>query len=184
MQSLLRMSRCFTITICMSVRPHASTLAFLDGCGGPWWDMLRRPFSVLEDILRTHYKRILSAITHKLNVPEHMLIWTLFLTLVCATCAQSFPAPFSTPCRYRYVHMHAAMLISRDRTVSITTSYRLPARDVSLLHTFQTDCRTQPPVHTRDSFPGSNVSGPWSWLLAFILYLYFNFHTFLLATKV
>jgi hypothetical protein len=31
---------------------------------------------------------IRSAITGKLNVSEHMLIWTLFLLLVCGDCAQ------------------------------------------------------------------------------------------------
>jgi hypothetical protein len=37
----------------------------------------------------------LSAITRKLNVSGHMLIWIFFLVLVCETRAQNLSAPFS-----------------------------------------------------------------------------------------
>jgi hypothetical protein len=33
---------------------------------------------LMEDILSTYYNCTLSAITHKLNVSGHMLIWTFF----------------------------------------------------------------------------------------------------------
>jgi hypothetical protein len=38
---------------------------------------------------------ILSAITHKLNVSGHMLIWTFSLVLVSGTYAQNLSTPFS-----------------------------------------------------------------------------------------
>jgi hypothetical protein len=43
----------------------------------------------------TSHDSIFSAITHKLNVSGHMLIWTFFLVLVCGTRAQNLSAPFS-----------------------------------------------------------------------------------------
>jgi hypothetical protein len=57
--------------------------------------MSRCPLNVLEDNLSTHCKCTLSAITDKLNVLEHMLLWTFFLVLVYGTRAQSVSAPFS-----------------------------------------------------------------------------------------
>jgi hypothetical protein len=45
--------------------------------------------------MSTYRKCTLSAITHRLNVPGHMLIWIYFHVLVCGTRAQNFPAPFS-----------------------------------------------------------------------------------------
>jgi hypothetical protein len=48
----------------------------------------------MKDILSTYYKCILSAITHKLNVSGHMLVWTFFV-LVCGTLAQSLSASSS-----------------------------------------------------------------------------------------
>jgi hypothetical protein len=44
-----------------------------------WWDVSRRALDLTEDILTTYYKRILSAVVHKLNVSGHMLIWTFSL---------------------------------------------------------------------------------------------------------
>jgi hypothetical protein len=54
-----------------------------------------RAIDLREDILGAHYKCILSAINHKLNVSGHILIRTFFLVLVCATRGQSLSAPFS-----------------------------------------------------------------------------------------
>jgi hypothetical protein len=66
------------------------------GCGGPWWDVSRRALNLMEAILGTYYKCILSAVPHKLNICGHMLIWTLFVfVLVCGTRAQNLSAPFS-----------------------------------------------------------------------------------------
>jgi hypothetical protein len=33
----------------------------------------------MENILRIYYKRTISAVTHKLNVSGHILLWTFFL---------------------------------------------------------------------------------------------------------
>jgi hypothetical protein len=46
----------------------------------------------MEDILSTYYKRTLSAIIPKLNVPP---IWTFFLGLVSGTRAQNLSESFS-----------------------------------------------------------------------------------------
>jgi hypothetical protein len=50
----------------------------LNAYSGPRWDVSRRALNIMEDILSTSYKWTLSAITHKLNVSGHMLIWTFF----------------------------------------------------------------------------------------------------------
>jgi hypothetical protein len=64
-----------------------------------WRSMMRSTsefaLNLIEDILSTHYKSTLSAVTHKLNVSGHMLIRTLFLALVFGIRAQSLYAPFS-----------------------------------------------------------------------------------------
>jgi hypothetical protein len=41
--------------------------------------------------LSTYYKCTLSAITHKLNVSGHILIWTFFVVLVCELVPKNFP---------------------------------------------------------------------------------------------
>jgi hypothetical protein len=73
----------------MPVRLSATTPVSLNGCGGPWWDVSKRELNSMEDILSTDYKCTLSAITNKLNVSGHMLIWIFFLILVWGTRAQS-----------------------------------------------------------------------------------------------
>jgi hypothetical protein len=85
----------FTIALWMPVRLAATTPASLDGCSGPWWDVLRHALNLMEGILSIYYKCTLSAITHKLNVSGRLLIWTCFLVLVCGTLAQSFSPPSS-----------------------------------------------------------------------------------------
>jgi hypothetical protein len=55
-----------------------------------------------EDSLSTNYTRILSAITHKLNVPGHMLIWIFFLVYICGTHAQILSSPFTYTLFIRY----------------------------------------------------------------------------------
>jgi hypothetical protein len=79
----------------MLVRLSATTPTSLCGCGGPWWDVSRRVLNLMEDILNTYYKCIDSAITQKLNVSGHMLIWTLFLVFVCGTRARGVSASFT-----------------------------------------------------------------------------------------
>jgi hypothetical protein len=88
MQLLLTTKRHFTIVLWMPVRLSTTTPASLNGCSGPWWDMLRHKLNPVENILSIYYKCTPSAITHKLNVSGHMMIWTFFLGLVCGTHAQ------------------------------------------------------------------------------------------------
>jgi hypothetical protein len=80
----------------MPVRPSATTTASWNGCGGPWLrvDMSRPTLNLMEESLSSYYKCIISAITHKLIVSGHILIWTFFV-LVCGTRTQSLSAPFS-----------------------------------------------------------------------------------------
>jgi hypothetical protein len=76
---VLTTKRHFTLALWMPVRLSATTPAFLNRCGrGPWWDVLRRALDLMEDILSTCYKCTLTAVTHKLHVHGHMLIWTFF----------------------------------------------------------------------------------------------------------
>jgi hypothetical protein len=81
----------------MPVTLFATAPASLYGCGGPWWDVSRRVLNLKEDILSTCYDCILSAVIRKLrvNASGHMLIWKLFLVLVCGTHAQNLSASFS-----------------------------------------------------------------------------------------
>jgi hypothetical protein len=44
--------------------------------------------------LSVYYKGTLSAVTHKLNVSGHMLIWTVFLVLISVTRAKILSALF------------------------------------------------------------------------------------------
>jgi hypothetical protein len=81
-----------TVDACQTIRNYPAPLT---GCGGPWWDVSRRAFNLLEDILSPCYKCTLSAITHKWNVSGHMLIRTfLYVEFVPKVC------PFSpvSPC--------------------------------------------------------------------------------------
>jgi hypothetical protein len=50
---------------------------------------------LMENILGTCYECILSAIIHKLNVSEYMLLRTLFLALLCGTSTQNLSTSFS-----------------------------------------------------------------------------------------
>jgi hypothetical protein len=84
-----------TMALWMPVRLSVTTPASLNGCRGPWWDESRCALNLMEGILSTYYKCTLSAVTHKLNVSGHILIWTFFLVLVCGIRAQSLSAPFS-----------------------------------------------------------------------------------------
>jgi hypothetical protein len=77
---------------CLTIRKYPASL---NGCGGPWWDVSRRALKLMEDILSTYCRWTLSAITHKLNVSGHKLIWIFLLVLVCRTRARSLSAPFS-----------------------------------------------------------------------------------------
>jgi hypothetical protein len=93
MQLLLTTKRHFTVALWMRQTIH-NYPDILNGCGGAWWVVSRLALNVMEDILSTYYKRTPSAVTHKLNISCHMLIWTFFLVLVCGTRAQSLSAPF------------------------------------------------------------------------------------------
>jgi hypothetical protein len=66
----------------MPVRLSATAPESLHGCDGPWWDVSRRALNLVEDILSTYCKCTLSAITHKLNVSGHMLLWIFFLQIL------------------------------------------------------------------------------------------------------
>jgi hypothetical protein len=89
----------------------------MNGCCGPWWSVSRRALNLMEDILSTYYKIILSAATHKLNVSGHMLIWTF----------SSFGMWNSCPKFVRNFHLHS--VYSRppnsDRSVSDHSQVRL-----------------------------------------------------------
>jgi hypothetical protein len=67
-----------------------------------WMNVAVMCTDLMEDILGTYYKCALSAITHKLNVSAHMLLWKLFLVLVCGNRAQSFPRLLVTHCMFTY----------------------------------------------------------------------------------
>jgi hypothetical protein len=91
MQLLLTTKRHLTIALWLPVRLSATTRASSDGCGGPRWDVSRRALNLMEDILITYYKCTLSAITYKLNVFGHMLIWTFVFSLVsCPMFVRTF----------------------------------------------------------------------------------------------
>jgi hypothetical protein len=70
-----------TIALWMPVRLFPACRTFLNGCGGPRWDMSRRASNLMEDISSTYYKCTLSGTTHKLNVSGHLLIQTFILVL-------------------------------------------------------------------------------------------------------
>jgi hypothetical protein len=55
----------------------------------------RRTLNLVDDILSTYYKCTLSAITHKLYVSRHLLIWKIFLVLLRETLVQMLTAHFS-----------------------------------------------------------------------------------------
>jgi hypothetical protein len=59
--------------------------------------------NLMEDILSTYYKRILSAVNHKLNVSGHLLTWSYFLVLICGTRAQNLSGPVSYNL-YNFIH--------------------------------------------------------------------------------
>jgi hypothetical protein len=69
------------VPLCPPQNPHAARMrtraATMGGQRLTAWAKAR-------PLLSTYYKRNLSAVTHKLNVFGHMLIWTLFFVLVCA----------------------------------------------------------------------------------------------------
>jgi hypothetical protein len=64
-------------------------------CKMTWHNMRAYQTITNTDILSTYYKCTFSAVTHKLHVSGHVLIWTFFLVSVCGTRAQSSSAPFS-----------------------------------------------------------------------------------------
>jgi hypothetical protein len=90
-QILLTTKRHFSIALRMPVKLSATTPA---SCVGSWWYVSRRELNRVEGVLSSYFKCILSAITHKLNVSGHVLIWTLFPILVCGSATQSVSAPF------------------------------------------------------------------------------------------
>jgi hypothetical protein len=92
MQLLLTTTRHFIIALCMPVRLSATTPTSLHGRGGP--PLSWRALNLMEAIFSTYDKCTLSAITQKLNVSGHTLIWLLFLALVCENLAQNLSASF------------------------------------------------------------------------------------------
>jgi hypothetical protein len=97
MQLLLTTKRYFTFALRMHVRLSATIATYLDGCGGPWWDVSRRALNFIDDTASTYYTCTLLAVTQKLNVSRHLLIRTFFF-FVCGTRAQNLSAPFSYTC--------------------------------------------------------------------------------------
>jgi hypothetical protein len=95
MQLLLTMKKCFTIALWVPARLSATAPASLNRCSSPQWDVSRCALNVMEDILSTCYKHILSAITYKLNFSRHVLKWKFFLVLVCGAFAQNFSVLFT-----------------------------------------------------------------------------------------
>jgi hypothetical protein len=73
--------RHFTIQLWRPVRLFATISAFLDGCGGPWWDVSRPALNLMEDILNSFYKCTLSAVTQKLNVSWDVFYGYIFFIL-------------------------------------------------------------------------------------------------------
>jgi hypothetical protein len=73
----------FSVTLWVPIRLCEATPEFLKGRSGSLRDMSRRALNRTEVILNTYFNCTLSPITQRLNVSEHMLIWTFFLVLVC-----------------------------------------------------------------------------------------------------
>jgi hypothetical protein len=95
MPLLLTTKRHFTVALWMPVK---TIRIYPDIMERIRWSMVRCVEAYIESHgghLSTYYKCTLSAITHELNVSRYMLIWTLFLVLLCETCTQSLSAPLS-----------------------------------------------------------------------------------------
>jgi hypothetical protein len=148
MQLLLARERHFTIALWMPVRQSATTPASLNGCGVPWGDASRRALNLVEDILRTYYKCTLSAITHKLNVSGHMLIWTFFLVLVCGTRAQNLSASFS----FTHPERYPALIAASDNHSKILRATITSTHNQRWLHSS--------PISIRESLMHSYIR-PW-----------------------
>jgi hypothetical protein len=59
--------------------------------------------NLMEEILSTRYKCVLSAVNHKLSVSGHMFIRTYFLVLICGTRVQNLSGPVSYNL-YNFMH--------------------------------------------------------------------------------
>jgi hypothetical protein len=66
---------------------------------------------MMDDILSTYYKRIISATIHKLYVFGPMLKWAIFLVSVYRIRAQILSAPFSYNLYIRQVLLGLSMNI-------------------------------------------------------------------------
>jgi hypothetical protein len=106
----------------MPIRLSATAPPYLNGCGGPWWDVSRR---ALEDILSTYYKYILSAVTHKLTVSWTHADMDFFFVLVFGIYSQICPHISVTLCIWKH-----------------TASLRLAFLLYKLLVAMATNCRT------------------------------------------
>jgi hypothetical protein len=98
-----------------------SVTPIMSGWDGPCWDVLRSALNLMEDTLRTYYKCTLPAVAKKLNVFGQMLLWTIFLTVVCGTRTQSLFAPFSYTLYISYLLYRG----NWNSVVGIATDYRL-----------------------------------------------------------
>jgi hypothetical protein len=67
--------------------------------------------NLMEVILSMYYKCTLWAITHKLNISRHMLIWTCFFSLGCRNRAQNLFVHFSYTCRENMWPIWSATLL-------------------------------------------------------------------------
>jgi hypothetical protein len=74
--------------------------------------------NIMEDILSTYYKFTLSAISDKLNVSGHMLIWVFFLVLVCGTRAQI--------CPHLQLHLVQSITLNPAFEINVISLFNLP----------------------------------------------------------
>jgi hypothetical protein len=84
------------VDACQTIRNYPDIFEWM------WRSMMRRVEACIEDILSTSYKCTLSAVTHKLKVSRHMLIWKFFLILVRGTLAQSLSATSSNSLEFPF----------------------------------------------------------------------------------
>jgi hypothetical protein len=79
--------------------------------------------NLIEDILSTYYKCTISAITHKLNVSGHMLIWTFFSCFGAWNSCPNFVGTFQLHPVYIRKYMRDQSLRSwLERRVRLSTA--------------------------------------------------------------
>jgi hypothetical protein len=95
------------VDACQTIRIYPGIFAWMRQ------SMVRHVEACIEfygDILSTYYKCTRSTINHKLNVSEQMLIWTIFLVLMCEIRVDILTAPFSYTLLYGQAEMPIFLL--------------------------------------------------------------------------